>query len=70
MDNVIINQSFSVADIRRIRNEDAERYIMLNMTPDEISRDIHERAKEGHAIIERIRREKAAAQKSESTRRE
>jgi hypothetical protein len=56
------NQSFNVDDIRRIRNEDAERYQRLNMTPEEISRDIHERAQIGYQIIEGIRLEKAQRQ--------
>jgi hypothetical protein len=58
--DTIINQSFSVADIRRIRYEDSARY--EDMTYEEITRDIHERAKEGHAIMEQIRSEKAARQ--------
>ena len=58
MNEPYISQSFNVDDIRRIRKEDDLRY--HGMTPEEISHDIHERAKEGHAIIERIKREKSA----------
>ena len=59
MDNST-NQRFGTEEIRRIRDEDSARY--EGMTYEEITRDIHERAKEGHEIIERIRREKAARQ--------
>ena len=61
MDNNV-NQRFGVEEIRKIRDEDYERYTHLKMTPEEISKDISERAKEGRAIIERIRQEKAARQ--------
>ena len=60
MKDLGICQSFSVDDIRRIRNEDAERYKNLNYSTEEISQDIHERAKAGYEIIERIRRERTA----------
>ena len=56
MDNTN-NQSFNVADIRRIREEADVRY--QRMTPEEISKDINDGAKVGYQIIERIRREKA-----------
>ena len=54
------NQSFGVDDIRRIREEANIRYMI--MTPEEISRDIHEGAKVGYEIIEKIKRERAAQQ--------
>ena len=50
-------QSFGVEDIRRIRNEDSVRY--EGMTYEEVTKNIHDRAKEGYAIIEKIRREKS-----------
>ena len=53
-------QSFSVEDIRRIREEDSIRY--ENMSYQEVTKDIHERAKEVREIKERIRKEKAAQQ--------
>ncbi len=51
------NQSFNVDDIRRIRNEDDLRY--RGMTYEEITRDIHERAQEGHRLMEKIMLDKA-----------
>ncbi len=50
--------SFNVDDIRRIRVEDDRRY--SGLTPEEISRDIHERAKEAHRIMENNRKNKNA----------
>lgn len=52
------SQSFSVDDIRRIREEADIRY--QGMTPEEISKEISKGAQEGHRIIERIKREKEA----------
>jgi len=57
MDNPNTNQSFNVDDIRHIREEADIRY--QGMTPEEISRDIHERAQAGYGILEQLRREKA-----------
>jgi len=60
MSNITNNQSFNVDDIRRIRNEDAERH--MGMTEDEIWHDIHEGAQEVKKIIEQIRQEKRLTQ--------
>ena len=56
------SQRFGVEEIRRIRDEDAERYQRLNMTPEEISKDIAERAREARKLMEKIRREKEKQQ--------
>ena len=60
MDNSRESQSFNVDDIRRVREEADKRY--QGMTPEEISRDIHERAQVGYRIIERLRQQKAVQQ--------
>jgi len=52
------SQSFSVDDIRRIRDEADVRY--RGMSYEEITRDINERAKVGYEIIKKIRRDNAA----------
>ena len=54
------SQRFGVEEIRRIREEDDIRY--QGMTPEEISKDISERAKEAHRRMDEIRQEKAARQ--------
>ena len=54
------SQSFGVDEIRRIRDENHIRY--QDMTTEEILNDIHEGAKEGYAILERMKQEKAARQ--------
>jgi hypothetical protein len=53
-----VSQRFGVEEIRRIREEDDMRY--QGMTPEEISKDISERAKEARDRIDEIRREKTA----------
>jgi len=52
-----VSQRFGVEEIRRIREEDDIRY--QGMTPEEISKDISERAEAAHILMDRIRREKA-----------
>ena len=54
------NQSFGVDEIRRIRDDNNIRY--QGMTTEEILKDIAEGAKEGYAILERLKREKAKRQ--------
>ncbi|MCL2857798.1 MAG: hypothetical protein FWE19_08830 [Oscillospiraceae bacterium] len=56
------NQSFGVDDIRRIRDEAALRY--EGMTTEEIMKDISEGAKEGYAILERLKREREEREKA------
>ena len=54
------NQSFSVDDIRRVREEADKLY--KGMTPEEISKEISKGAKEVCKIIERVRRENVGVQ--------
>ena len=60
MNSPAARQSFNVDDIRRVRDEADIRY--RGMSYDEITHDINGLAEVGYAIIERIRREKAAGQ--------
>jgi len=57
MDN-LKSQRFGVEEIRRIREEDDLRY--QSMSPEEISRDIGERAKEARELMEKTMRERAS----------
>lgn len=55
MDNLYMNnQSFSVEDIRRVREADHQRW--QGMTPAELTKDIHKGAEEGHRILEVLKR--------------
>ena len=58
----MINQSFGIDEIRRVRDDNHIRY--QGMTTEEILKDIAESAKEGYAILERLKREKAKRQGS------
>ena len=51
------NQRFGVEEIRRVREEDDMRY--QGMTPEEISKDISERADEARRKMDTIKNEKA-----------
>lgn len=57
MNNLQISQSFSVEDIRRIRNDDDKR--RRDMTPKELADDIRKGAEEGHRIMAEIRKRNA-----------
>ena len=52
MDNT--NQSFSVEDIRKIRNEDDKR--RRDMNAKELAEDIRKSASEGRKIMEQLRK--------------
>ena len=54
MDNSNAKQSFSVEDIRMIRNEDDKR--RRDMNAKELSEDIRKCASEGHRIIEQLQK--------------
>ncbi len=54
MTAISVDQSFSVDDIRRIREEADVRY--QGMRPEEIARAIHESARISHEIMEELRK--------------
>ena len=54
MDNTNTSQSFSVEDIRKIRNDDDKR--RRNMNAKELSEDIRKSASEGQRIMEQLRK--------------
>jgi hypothetical protein len=57
MSNPQSGQSFSVDDIRRIRDEDDRR--RRDMTAKELAADVREAAAEGHRIMAAIKEQKA-----------
>lgn len=57
MNDLRDSQSFSVEDIRRIREEDDKR--RGQMTSKELAEDIRKSAEEGHRIISAIKKRKA-----------
>ncbi|MDR2589478.1 MAG: hypothetical protein LBC71_00580 [Oscillospiraceae bacterium] len=57
IENSTVYQSFNVNDIRRMRDEAEIHY--RNMSYEEITKDIHERAKIGYAIMDSLRHKKA-----------
>ena len=59
MDNSV-NQRFGVEEIRRIREEDDVRYQC--MTPEEISKDLAQRANEARKLMDKIRRDRETRQ--------
>ena len=52
MDRSILNQSFSVEDIRKLRINNHE--CRMSMTSEELAEDIRRGAKEGHRILTEI----------------
>ena len=56
MNNQTLIQSFSVDDIRRMREKADIRY--QGMSPKEISKDIHNHARIGYKILAKLRHEK------------
>jgi DNA-binding transcriptional MerR regulator len=59
MTETLVEQSFDVDDIRRIREKADLRY--QGMTPGEIAQAIHELAQVSHRIMESVREEKKRA---------
>ena len=62
MSSTSTNQSFSVEDIRKIRNEDNKR--RRNMDAKELSEDIRKSASEGQKIMEQLRKSSLVKVKS------
>ena len=62
MSNTNTSQSFSVDDIRKVRNEDHKR--RQNMTAKELSEDIRKCASEGHKIMEQLKQSSLLTTKS------
>ena len=60
------NHRFGTEEIRRVRDEDYERYTALRMTVEEISQDISQRAQEFYKRRDEIRRERCRRQAAES----
>jgi len=60
------NHRFGTEEIRRVRDEDYERYTALRMTAEEISQDISQRAQEFYKRRDEIRRERDRRQATES----
>ena len=56
MNNMRPNQSFSVADIRRVREEDDSR--RKNMTPKELADDVYKAAAEGRKVKATIKQKR------------
>ena len=56
MDRPILSPNFTLEDIRKLRSFNHER--RLNMSPEELAKDIDEGAKEGYRILKELRKEK------------
>jgi len=62
MNNTNTSQSFSVEDIRKIRNEDNKR--RRNMSAKELSEDVRKCASEGQKIMEQLKQSSLMIAKS------
>jgi transposase len=60
MSEPLVNQSFNVDDIRRVRNEASLRY--EGMTYEEITKEIRKGAQVGYEILEQLKRQKRRGQ--------